>query len=227
MNLIKSQDFFDPTNDLKDTPIHIIGLGAIGSFVAENLARIGCPELHIYDFDTVEDTNIANQLYTTDDVGRLKTEALTDKLKAINPDIKLTTYERWDENNNNLCGYVFICVDTIAIRQAIVNTNKFNTNITAFFDFRMNLTDAQHYMAIWSDSHHKDFLAKTMAFTDEEAAANTPVSPCGTTLSIAPTVRTIVAAGIANFINVVKHNNYKTSIIIDPFASQYIAECIK
>lgn len=227
MNLIKSQDFFDPTNDLKDTPIHVIGLGAIGSFVAENLARIGCPELHLYDFDTVEDTNIANQLYTTEDVGSLKTIALTKHLTAINPDIKCNTYERWDETNNNLHGYVFICVDSIAIRKAIVNTNLYNTNIIAFFDFRMNLTDAQHYAALWDNSQHREFLPKTMAFTDEEAKANTPISPCGTTLSIAPTVRTIVAAGIANFINIVKNNKHYTSIIVDPFAGHYTAECIK
>lgn len=62
MNLSKSLEFFDPLNI--NESIHIIGIGAMGSRIAELLVRLGIPKIHIWDMDTVEDKNITNQLYT-------------------------------------------------------------------------------------------------------------------------------------------------------------------
>ena len=62
-----------------------------------------------------------------------------------------------------------------------------------------------------------------MAFSHEEAKENTPVSPCGTELSVTPTVRAIIAAGIANFINYAKTKDTKKLIIVNPFANTILA----
>ena len=75
MNLSKSLEFFNPINDVQGA-IHIIGIGAMGSRVAELLARLGTPTLHIWDMDIVEDKNIANQVYLHHQIGMKKTDAL-------------------------------------------------------------------------------------------------------------------------------------------------------
>ena len=62
MNLSKSLEYFDPINDFEGA-IHVIGIGAMGSRIVELLVRLGVPRIHIWDFDTVEDKNITNQLY--------------------------------------------------------------------------------------------------------------------------------------------------------------------
>ena len=62
MNLSKSLEYFDPLNTVKGA-IHVIGIGAMGSRVAELLARLGIKKIHIWDMDVVEDKNIANQAY--------------------------------------------------------------------------------------------------------------------------------------------------------------------
>ena len=62
MNLSKSLEYFDPLNQV-DGAIHIIGVGAMGSRVAELLARLGIRKIHVWDMDTVEDKNITNQAY--------------------------------------------------------------------------------------------------------------------------------------------------------------------
>ena len=49
MNLIKCVDFFDPTTITEET--HIIGCGAVGSTLAEMLTRMGCTNIHLYDFN--------------------------------------------------------------------------------------------------------------------------------------------------------------------------------
>ena len=71
MDLNKSLEFFDP-NKVKER-CHIIGCGSIGSNVAELLARYGVERITLWDFDTVEPHNIANQLFTEEDVGAPKT----------------------------------------------------------------------------------------------------------------------------------------------------------
>ena len=88
MNLIKQRDYFDPLNEIK-YPIHIIGIGAIGSTIATMLARMGIQKLHIYDFDKVEEKNVCNQQYFADQVGLTKIEALENTLIKINPNLEL------------------------------------------------------------------------------------------------------------------------------------------
>jgi molybdopterin/thiamine biosynthesis adenylyltransferase len=214
ISTVKHAEYFDPMK--VEEPIHIIGLGAIGSHICEMLVRLGLEKFYLYDLDRVEAKNVANQIYFDDLVGMLKTEATAAHMAMINPDISGQLFHKgWD--GHALAGYVFLCVDNIDLRRRIVEENQYNSKIKAMFDFRMRLSDAQHYAADWSDKKNvKDFLA-TMQFTHEEAAAATPVSACGTTLSIIPTIKMITAAGIANFINFVKGQPLKKMILLDAF----------
>lgn len=217
MNLSKSYEFFQP--DRLSERIHIIGCGSVGSVVAENLARFGITRMTLYDFDTVEPRNLANQMFTQNDVGRLKVEALADMLHRINPEIDndLVLVPK-GYTGQKLSGYVFLCVDNIDLRREIATANKSNTFIKGMFDFRTGLTDAQHYAADWKDMKMVQGFLNSMAFTHEEAKASTPVSACNVTLSVCPTVRAIVALGVANFINFVKGGPLKKIMSIDAFS---------
>lgn len=214
MDLSKSYEFFQP--EKLRGKVHIIGCGSVGSTVAENLARFGINDMVLYDFDFVEPHNLANQMFTQEDVGRPKIEALADYLKKINPDINLKLVpEGW--NGQRLSGYVFLCCDGIELRRQIAQDNYNNTYIKAMFDFRTRLLDAQHYATDWSDKKGKDTFLASMDFTHEEAQEETPVSACRVTLSVAPTIRVIVALGVSNFINYVKGGKIKKMIMADPF----------
>ena len=214
MDLIKSYDFFQP--EMCKGRVHIIGCGSVGSTVAENLARFGIEDMVLYDFDIVEEHNLVNQMFTKEDVGRLKTEALADYVHRINPDcnIKLVN-EGWQ--GHRLAGYIFLCCDGIELRRAIVDANKTNTYIKGMFDFRTRLTDAQHYAADWSDEKSVENLYASMDFSHEEAQKETPTSACRVALSVAPTIRMIVGAGVANFVNFVKGEPLKKLILLDAF----------
>lgn len=216
MNISKHADFFNPQEDLKD-PIHIIGCGAIGSVLAENLTRLGIEHLHLYDFDIVDEHNITNQLYTHGDLYKLKLQALEEKLMEINPEAKpFLHYDGWTKGIP-LKGFVFLGVDSIDLRRTIIQENIVNMEIKAFFDFRMRLTDAQHYAALNNPKEIKKLLA-TMNFSDEEAKKETPVSACNTTLSISPTIRSVVAFGVSNFLNFLKGNPLRHTILFDAFS---------
>lgn len=214
LNLNKSREFIDPSEHT--ATIHIIGCGAIGSTLAENLARFGFDNFALYDFDTVEAHNIANQMFTQRDIGQTKVECVANMMLDINPSAEIMLHKK-GYTDQPLSGYVFLCVDNIDLRREIVEKQIQNPYIKAMFDFRMRLTDAQHYAADWKDEKMKENLLNTMQFSHEDAKADTPVSACGITLSVNPTVRTIVSYGVANFVNFLKDKPIKKMIITYPF----------
>lgn len=214
MNLAKSYDFFKPEDH--DDDIHIVGCGSIGATVAENISRLGVRKIVLWDFDTVASHNIANQIFVESQIGMPKVEALAGILTSINPNIEIVIMPKgW--NGEKLAGYVFMCVDSIAIRREIVTKNKLNKNVKAVFDFRTGLTDAQHYAADWNNAQQRASLIATMNFTDEDAAKTTPVSACNTPLSVCPTIRVISAYGVANFMNFWNGKPLKTLVLMDAF----------
>lgn len=216
IDLSKSYDFFKP----EECParIHVIGCGAIGSHVAEQLVRYGLTEITLYDFDTVEAHNVANQLYTQEDIGKPKVVALADYLVRINPgvadNIKLV-----DKGyvGQKLSGYVFLCVDSIDLRREIAQSCLGNTFVKGMFDFRMRLTDAQHYAAAWNDPKMVEAFISSMQFSHDEAKEETPVSACNQVLSVCSTVKSVVSLGVANFINFIKNGQIKKMILMDAF----------
>jgi molybdopterin/thiamine biosynthesis adenylyltransferase len=215
MNINKHKEFFDPET-LTDE-IHIIGCGAVGSSIAEQMARLGIKTIHLYDFDTVSEHNITNQMFFAQQIGQPKLRSLKQILKLINPDIKVILHEEGWIKGTTLAGYVFLAVDNIDIRKDIVNDNVYNKHIIAMYDTRMRLTDAQHFAAKWTPEGIK-FLLSTMDFTAEEAATSTPVSACGTTLSVTPTVRIICSLAVSNFINTTLNKPITKTILMDAFA---------
>ena len=87
---------------LKRSCVGIAGLGGLGSSVAIALARIGIGKLILVDFDVVEPSNLNRQQYFVDQLGMLKTDALKDNLRRINPYVNLSCHsEKIDKENIN------------------------------------------------------------------------------------------------------------------------------
>lgn len=216
LDLSKSLEFFNPSS--VDGRIHILGCGSVGATIAESLVRLGLTKLTLWDFDTVCSHNLANQIFRQKDVGKLKTEALLDILLEINPDAKRDIRLRSDGwHGEALSGIVFLAVDSIELRQEIVKQHYYSMSVKAMFDTRTLLTGAQHFAADWSNEGQKKNLLKSMDFTDADAEASTPVSACGVTLGVAPTVKGICALEVANFVNWCKGQPLHKFIAIDVF----------
>lgn len=221
MDLNKSLEFFDPSN--VHGRCHIIGCGSIGSNVAELLVRYGIEDLVLYDFDIVEKHNIVNQIYDEYDVGVEKTKALNKKLSQINPDIKPILITK-GYNGDMLTDYVFMCVDSVELRNRIIKENWNNPMIKAIFDFRTTLLEGQCYYADWNKKKHKESLKESLNFTHKEALENTPISACGFELSVAPVVKMTAIMGVVNFTNLINNINPKTLILCQPYS--YFLEAI-
>lgn len=221
MDLSKSYEFFQP--EKVTGRIHIIGCGSVGSTVAELLTRLGLTKITLYDMDKVEEHNLANQMFTTENIGQEKVLAVADRMKKINPMIEkdlLLVRDGW--HGQKLSGYVFLCVDNIDLRRKIAEQNRSNTFIRAMFDFRTRLTDSQHYAADWRNSEQKARFLNSMEFTQEEADAATPVSACNVSLCVMPTVWSCCMAGVCNFVNFVSGKIMEPTVLTNPF-SHYTA----
>ena len=106
--------------NLKNANVLVVGVGGVGSFAAEFLARAGVGNLTIVDGDVVDITNINRQLpalHST--VGMTKIDVVGDRLMDINPELNLTKVkeflspERAFEIVDEKYDYVLDCIDSV------------------------------------------------------------------------------------------------------------------
>ncbi len=78
---------------LMSSKVAIFGLGGVGSYVVEGLARAGIGHFHLVDFDLVEESNINRQIHAlTNTLGRFKTELMAERILQINPEAFVSTH---------------------------------------------------------------------------------------------------------------------------------------
>lgn len=88
---------------LKEAKVLVVGAGGLGAPLISYLAAAGVGTLGIVDFDTVDYTNLQRQvIFSTDDVGTPKLKAAADRVKALNPHVKVVSYETRLTSDNAL-----------------------------------------------------------------------------------------------------------------------------
>ena len=81
---------------LSESKVLIIGCGALGSMVAMQLSGAGIGELGIADYDNIEVSNLQRQFFfKSDECGRSKSDILSDRIKELNPSVKVTNYNQF------------------------------------------------------------------------------------------------------------------------------------
>ncbi len=113
----------DAMEKFKNAHVCIFGVGGVGGYVAEALARTGIGEFTLVDNDTISTSNINRQIFAlTSTVGIMKTTAAKERLTDINPDIKITEYnmfylpETADVIDLNQFDYVVDAIDTVTAK---------------------------------------------------------------------------------------------------------------
>lgn len=113
----------DGVNRLQRARVAVFGIGGVGGFTAEALARAGVGQLELFDNDTVSLTNINRQiiaLHST--VGRVKVDVMEERLKDINPDIVIVkhrlfyTPETAETVDLSGCDYIVDAIDTVSAK---------------------------------------------------------------------------------------------------------------
>ena len=118
----------DGLDRLRQKTVLIAGLGGVGGYCAEAVARAGVGQMIILDHDTVSPSNLNRQLLALHStLGRKKTEVMRERLLAINPELALTVCDRFihpSDAGEWLAAYtpdmLADCIDSIACKAALI-----------------------------------------------------------------------------------------------------------
>lgn len=121
----------DGVSRLAGAHVAVFGIGGVGGYVAEALARSGIATLTLVDHDMVAVSNINRQIIaTTDSVGRYKTEVMKERVLSISPETKVIEKrcfflpENKEEFDFTQYDYIVDAVDTVTAKIALVMAAK-------------------------------------------------------------------------------------------------------
>ena len=122
---------------LKKSKVAVFGIGGVGSFVVEGLARAGIENLIIVDFDKYDITNINRQLgalHST--IGKYKVDVMKERILDINPNAEVEIFKEFFGPNSNKniidksIDYIVDAVDNVTAKiELVVKANEFEIPI--------------------------------------------------------------------------------------------------
>lgn len=190
--------------------VDVIGAGATGSHVVYTLAKMGVQKIRVFDFDTVAEHNIPNQLFGLADVGSFKVDALKKRIKdlcdidieAVNAKIEppptMEQLEKMEDDGVRSEHYpyvpgdiVFLLTDTMKSRREIFETFLQRSLTQLLIETRMGLDSGRIYTIRPGNATHAEKWLATL-YSDAEAE----VSLCGSSTAIACTAVQIAAMAV-------------------------------
>lgn len=113
---------------LFNTHVMIIGLGGVGSWAAESIARSGVGIITVIDFDEICITNANRQLHALQGlVGKKKSEVMAERLQKINPQAKVTSLPMFYSKDTSAeilahkPDYIIDCIDNLTAKTFLLN----------------------------------------------------------------------------------------------------------
>lgn len=194
-----------------NTPVHIIGCGATGSYVALALGKLGIKNLHVYDFDIVEAHNIANQSYDFLQIGENKTKALFDQIYcATGGEVVHVHNIRFKDQR--VSGYVFLLVDSMEQRKIIwENALKMKTSIELLIEPRLGIDAARIYNVEPCNLNHIKKYEDSYSYGDDTAE----VSACGTSMTVVTSVMSLAGWCVRQLISHFNKEELDNEILLD------------
>lgn len=140
------------------TPVHIVGVGGVGSHVARLLAKLGVGRnspVVVYDGDRVESYNIANQAYELEHVGVRKVEALREQYRRWSGGIEVDIVPEFVQEQRAFGGIVFLCLDKMNVRKDICERSLWrNPTVKFVVETRTSVRDAMFFAFDPNDKRH-------------------------------------------------------------------------
>ena len=106
---------------LKAASVAVFGVGGVGGFAVEALARAGVGRIDVIDSDVVSESNLNRQIIATrDTVGKYKTEVIKERILSINQNATVNTYNLFFDNQTShlidFSSYAVYRVNNVVVR---------------------------------------------------------------------------------------------------------------
>lgn len=112
---------------LSRSKVSIVGIGGVGSFAAEGLARSGVGKFVLIDHDIISISNINRQIHSdSETIGKLKTETMADRIQKINPKAEIVYHNVFlasgleKEYIPDDCDYIIDAIDSVSSKISLV-----------------------------------------------------------------------------------------------------------
>ena len=167
--------------------INVIGCGALGSWIVFFLLKMGFSNIHVYDFDNIEEHNIPNQMFQEKQIGMAKVDAMYELYEVFFDEMnlakRLTVHNyKIDKNNaRELTGITFSAVDSMKARKEIYNAALKLGPSDLWIEGRLGLWGAYVYAVEKLNLKAYEEYEKTL-YDDVEAE----VSACGVSQTALP-----------------------------------------
>lgn len=122
---------YDAVEALHHKHVAVFGVGGVGGYAVEALARSGIGALDLIDNDEVALTNLNRQIIATaETLGRAKVDAAEERIHAINPDCRVKTYkcfympDQKDQFDFTQYDYIIDAIDTVSAKLDLIETAK-------------------------------------------------------------------------------------------------------
>lgn len=192
-------------------PLHIIGCGAGGSWLTFFLLKMGFKNIHVYDFDVVEEHNLPNQMFMERHIGQKKVEAMQDIYNTFFDDnvSRLTIHDMKvaGADAEKMKGFVFSCVDSMATRKRLYEAAFKKGNCDMWIEGRMGLWGA--YIYTLTERSPEMFAKYEETLYDDEEAE---VSACGVSQTALPSAANSASLMISQMLSAYRGNNIVNEI---------------
>lgn len=118
---------------LQQAHVAVVGIGGVGSWAAEALARSGVGKISLFDMDTICLSNSNRQIHAMQhSIGHYKVEEMAQRIRAINPDCQVHSQAQFLQADNigqyihHEFDFVLDCIDSLASKAALLNWCKRN-----------------------------------------------------------------------------------------------------
>lgn len=116
----------DALAKLQNSHIAVVGLGGVGGYAPEALARAGVGKLTLIDGDTIAETNLNRQLLaTTQTIGQPKAQAAAERLAMAAPQTKIEAHQQWLNENtietllSGSMDFIIDCIDDVPAKMLL------------------------------------------------------------------------------------------------------------
>lgn len=183
-------------NSKEKLEISIIGLGGIGSYLAYFLSRIGNHNFYIYDYDVIDETNMAGQMYTIDCIGQTKvdmTEEIMEEYSGVIPN----SMDKFTKDSM-VTPYMFTPLDNMDVRELAFNkwVDEYgDSNEALFVDCRMLMESLEVYFVTKDriEDYRKELFPD--AEIEEAPCSAKATSHCGAMCA------SLAVAGFTNYLS--------------------------
>ena len=147
---------------IRNKKVLVVGLGGVGGYIVESIARSGVDNIAIVDYDIVDITNINRQIIALNsNIGKKKVDLFEDRIKDINPNCKVTKYDLFLDDKSidildNNYDFIIDACDSIETKKMLIKyavdnsvsfissmgtANKLKPNMLEIVDIRKTIND--------------------------------------------------------------------------------------